>query len=62
MGDNHQSKINIGAMLGFGAGSQLNNTAFRAKSITEFPKYKTTQLFFSCGGAGGRAIVGAVLG
>jgi hypothetical protein len=49
-------------MLGFGAGSWLNNTAFRAKSITEFPKYETLRLFFSCGGAVVRAIVGADMG
>jgi hypothetical protein len=44
-------------MLGFRADAWLNNTGFQGKSITEFLKYETTRLFFSCGAAVVRAIV-----
>jgi len=52
----------LGATLGFGADVWLNNTAFQAKSIAEFLKYEAARLFFSCGAAAVRDIVGAALG
>lgn len=59
-GQHNKSKNKLGAMLGLGAGVQLNNTAFRAKSITEL--LKTNSAIFFLRWRIVRDIVSAALG